>query len=65
MLETIIFICSLISGTVSIIACIQWGRWCKAYWRLHSKYNDTRTENIKLHHEVFRLTYKIPKTEKR
>lgn len=56
----------LLSIMITIISCIICGRWQKAYIKLKNKYDETKKENIKLQHDVYRLTYITPdvKTKK-
>ena len=35
-------------------------RWHKAYLKLKAKYDSTKNENIKLQHEVYKLTFILP-----
>lgn len=53
-----------LSIAITAISCVLCRRWHKAYLKLKSKYETTKNENIKLQHEVYRLTYVTPDIDK-
>ena len=52
-----------LSITISVIACVFCRRWREAYRNIKCKYNNIKKENIRLQHDVYRLTYITPDVE--
>lgn len=49
-----------ISIAITTMACVFCSRWHNAYLKLKTKYDSTKNENIKLQHDVYRMTYITP-----
>ena len=45
------------------MACVFCSRWHNAYLKLKNKHELTKKENIKLQHEVYKLTYITPSVD--
>lgn len=49
-----------LSIAVCAMACVFCSRWHKAYLKLKNKHEMLKKENIKLQHDVYRMTYITP-----
>lgn len=52
-----------LSISITAMACMFCSRWHKTYLKLKAKYDSTKNENIKLQHEVYKLTYITPSVD--
>ena len=52
-----------LSIAITTMACVFCSRWHNAYLKLKTKYDSTKNENIKLQHEVYKLTYITPSVD--
>jgi len=50
----------LLSITITAVAFIVAKRWREAYLKLKERHNATKMENVKLQHDLYRLTFKVP-----
>lgn len=50
---------------VAFIMATHCKKWHNAYMRLKETYEKTKSENIKLQHEVYRLHYRLPSVDKK
>ena len=52
-----------LSIAITTMACVFCSRWHNAYLKLKNKHELTKKENIKLQHEVYKLTYITPSVD--
>lgn len=51
---------SVIALIVICIACILAHKWYYAYCSIRKRYQKLQSENIRLQHEVYKLSYNVP-----
>lgn len=56
----LLLVFAILIATIMAYLCKKWS---KAYYTLKKKYNQMYKENIKLQHDVYRLTYITPDVE--
>lgn len=49
-----------LSIAICTMACVFCSKWHKAYLKLKNKHEMLKKENIKLQHDVYRMTYITP-----
>ena len=53
------------SIAISVVSFVCCKRWCKAYNKLKFKYETTYSENVRLQHKIYKLTYVTPSVDEK